>query len=652
MSDQPKVSEPGGKAPTVPGARPAPTVSRAARIPRPPFRRLRGYAFDPSLSIRLDTMGINEIVYPVPWEPDLGKGPVGEYLEVVDYDPASQCFYEPVDLNNPHLVAQDGLAPSAGNPQFHQQLVYAVAMTTIRNFENALGRKMLWRSHSVRKADGSEQETFVKRLRIYPHALRDANAFYNPDKKALVFGYFTATANQPGTHLANGTVFACLSHDVIAHETTHALLDGIHRRFIEPTGPDALAFHEAFSDIVALFQHFSFPEVLRHQIARTRGDLASENLLGQLAQEFGVAIGNYDSLRDALGQVNPATGKWEPLVPDPQDYLTINEPHARGSILVAAVFDAFTSIYTNRVQDLLRIATSGTGVLPQGALHPDLVNRLAGEAARTAQHILLMCIRALDYCPAVNLTFGDYLRALITADTDLVPNDDRGYRVAFIEAFRRRGIYPVNVRNLAIESLVWPAAAEKHIQVVKKLVKKLYKPKRTRIFASRENMFKELDTYRQALHNFILLYANQLPEMDDLTGLALSSERQNQFPDLVPPLGSKDLFEVASVFPAQRIGADGDLLNQFMMSFTQTRRVALDPSKADGPSMYFRGGCTLILDLDTFELKYRIVKPIDDPARLERQREFMLASSDGSLRAVYFDPFHNKAYQPFALLHR
>ena len=30
----------------------------------------------------------------------------------------------------------------------------------------------------------------MRRLRIYPHALRDRNAFYSPDKKALLFGYF------------------------------------------------------------------------------------------------------------------------------------------------------------------------------------------------------------------------------------------------------------------------------------------------------------------------------------------------------------------------------------------------------------------------------------------------------------------------------
>lgn len=142
----------------------------------------------------------------VPWEfdPETGEdilqpGPIGEYLEVVDFDPASDCFYAPVDLNKPYLLAQDGLAPSEGNPQFHQQMAYAVAMTTIRNFERALGRIAFWSPHYSSESDGQGaekvSETYVQRLRMYPHALREANAYYSPQKKALLFGYFPATSS-------------------------------------------------------------------------------------------------------------------------------------------------------------------------------------------------------------------------------------------------------------------------------------------------------------------------------------------------------------------------------------------------------------------------------------------------------------------------
>ena len=39
----------------------------------------------------------------------------------------------------------------------------------------------------------------MQRLRIYPHALREANAYYSPTKKALLFGYFPAAVGTDGT---------------------------------------------------------------------------------------------------------------------------------------------------------------------------------------------------------------------------------------------------------------------------------------------------------------------------------------------------------------------------------------------------------------------------------------------------------------------
>ena len=427
--------------------------------PSPPTHRpLRGYAFDPSLATKLETALVSEITYKVPWEP-LDPGPIGKYVEVVDFDPPTGCFYAPVNLDDPAVLAQQGLTPSEGNPQFHQQMVYAAAMTTIDRFEQSLGRKAFWTDRFERgSVEGADQ--FVERLRIYPHALRMANAYYSRNRGSLLFGYFPATDDRTSGQFPGGMVFTCLSHDIVAHETTHALLDGFHEYFMEATNPDVLAFHEGFADIVALFQHFTFPEVLVHQIAKTRGDLSgSENLLAQLATQFGHARGTHGALRDAIGRYDPVLKKWVKHEPDPFELDETLEVHARGAIFVAAVFDAFLSIYHNRTRDLLRLASGGTGLV-QGELHPDLVNRLAQEASKAASHVLSMCIRALDYCPPVDLTFGEYLRALITADMDLMPEDEQRYRVAFIEAFRRRGIYPRDVRTLSEDSLRWTRPGE------------------------------------------------------------------------------------------------------------------------------------------------------------------------------------------------
>ena len=160
---------------------------------KPQHRKLRGYAFDPSLSLLIDTVDINKITYKVIWEepkedplhPDsktipLPPGPVGAYLEVIDYDPTVKQFYAPVDLNDPYLLASDGLTPSESNPQFHQQMVYAVAMTTIQNFEKGLGRPILWAS---RLLDTNAYEEYVPRLRIYPHAMREAKCLLQSNEE-------------------------------------------------------------------------------------------------------------------------------------------------------------------------------------------------------------------------------------------------------------------------------------------------------------------------------------------------------------------------------------------------------------------------------------------------------------------------------------
>ena len=137
------------------------TRAGSARGVRPPAeRQLRVFAFDPSLGVKLETSGINEVVlsYSVGARPDpqgfAKGGPLGEYIEVVDRDPASGCFYSPVDLNDPHLLAQNGLAPSESNPQFHQQMVYAVAMRTIHHFESTRASGALVAGHGRAGPDG------------------------------------------------------------------------------------------------------------------------------------------------------------------------------------------------------------------------------------------------------------------------------------------------------------------------------------------------------------------------------------------------------------------------------------------------------------------------------------------------------------------
>lgn len=626
---------------------------------KPIYRYLRGYCLDPGFSTRLDTASINEVTYRVPYE-DLAPGPVGEYIEVMDFDPASNCWYEPLDLGDEAIASQHGLAPSEGNPQFHQQFVYAVAMKTIRHFEVALGRKILWYPRKIKQGtarkprsgldavdERSWKTEYVQRLRIYPHALRDANAYFDPDKKALLFGYFSAAKQHQGSNYPGGLVFTCLSPDIVAHETTHAILDGIHHRYIEDTNPDVAAFHEGFADIVALLQRFTFNELVEHQLYESGGRLDRYSVLGELATQFGEAIeGNRGALRSMIGHwVND---QWEPLKPSPADYLTHTEAHDRGAVLVATIFDTFIRIYNFRTQDLLRIATNGTGVLPEGRISLDLVRRLAREACEIATHLLHICIRALDYCPPHDITFGDYLRALISADLAIAPEDEHGYRLALIEAFRARGIFPDRVNTYSVDSLRWnrPMFTDKQQRTFNWLATHL-KPKIRDLVdkAQREEVHAAALDAQAMLHALLTgkerLYGNNEWEAF-LNNLGLTSRpvsqlfgkessnvrfllngRPNQH--YIPKL------EVHTIRPAFRGGREGRQIEQVIISLTQ--RVTVNIGEDDEHNlMVFRGGCNLLLSLGNLNtVEYVVMKNIKSHNRFLRQAQYQRGELPGGM---------------------
>lgn len=633
--------------------------------PIPSMRRLRVYAFDPQASTRIESAAFNVAVIALPWEQkaldeELKPGPVNSYLEVIDIDPVSGQFYEPVDLNEPLLLAQDGLAPSEGDPRFHQQMVFAVAMKTIRAFERALGRTVLWAPRPV-KRDG-ERITFVPvpRLRIYPHALREANAYYSREKKALLFGYFKSTTRETGA----SWVFTALSHDVIAHETTHAILDGLHQRYAEPTSADSLAFHEAFADIVALMSHFTLTEAVHSAIAANGGNLDERSLLSGLARQFGTATGCRGALREAIDAKVDG-------MPDHTLLERLSEPHERGAVLVAAVFDAFLTIYQHRTADLLRLAGVRFQKGVRQDLHPDLTARLTREATKSADHVLRMCIRALDYLPPVDVRFGEFLRAIITADHDLVPDDPHGYRLAMVEAFRRRGIVPANCLSLAEDSLLWEppiyplALDDKALNIDLDAVFK------------REKAEALAKANREALQEWFMTPSKEDGQWQTTCGVIFDGmpgepARRAGEPlftisrwpeDANGPARDHASVEVHQVRATRRAGPDGQDIRQLVIEVTQHRRGfiddvvqreqdALGQGKPRSHDFLFRGGATLIFDLRDKQLRYVIRKRINDDTRLAEQRDFLKDRHRlAALGATYGeDAAHT--HEPFAMVHR
>ena len=330
-----------------------------------------------------------------------------------------------------------------------------------------------------------------------------------------------------------------------------------------------------------------------------------------MAPQFGQAIGQPDGLRNALGYTD-AKGTWHPRRPDPKLYETEVEPHARGDLLVGAVFEAFKKIYESRVADLRRIATHGTGVLPIGYLHPDLINRFTQEAAKSARHVLDMCMRALDYMPPVEANFGDFLRAIVTADADLVPNDHRRYRVAFVDAFRSYGIGPAGIGTLSVDTVRWTTPpATKGIAAVSDFVKVLADAQSYwNIPREREALWHALEAWRHALE-------------DCLKKKGATAKKLGVI-DLTLP------FEVVSFDLRERAALTGDFSLQWVIKIVQQ-----DNGHA--------AGCTLLVDAETGNVRYQIEK-----ATGARKRKTDLLKRSGSavtplprerrLRVFAFDP--------------
>jgi hypothetical protein len=440
----------------------------STRLLAPRRRPLRVFAFDPSHGRLLGNEMEVDVRYRRLAPGPMDKSGAHDQIAVVDYDISRKKYYRPVDLDDPFILISNGIAPSEADPRFHQQMLYAVASDTIEQFESALGRRIHWR-RAERPLDSPPGwlPDDILTLTLYPHAMQQANSFYSPEAHGILFGYFQAGRENAGRNIPGQAVFTCLSHDIIVHEITHAILDGMRSHFTEQTNPDVAAFHEALADLAALFRHFTHREVLLDAIQRTGGRLytavlggdpladqagrswltegeAERNPLIELASQFGEATGRNQGLRSAIGK--PKTMS---------ELRATAECHERGSILVAAVYDAFFTVYLKRAAKHFRIYRAAGG-REREDLPSALADACCEEAIATAEYFFRTCVRSLDYLPPVDVTFGDFLRAVMTSETDYDPEDPEGIRNAWMQAFRHRGILPDDALSFSEAALCWP----------------------------------------------------------------------------------------------------------------------------------------------------------------------------------------------------
>ena len=375
-------------------------------------RRLTIFAQDPSVRVRGKVLTA-DVEIPAEY---LRPGPAGHRAHVIDYDSSTDRVLSPGPVDSEDGFAEENPNTLIENPHFHAQNVYAIVMSTLSRFESALGRRVRWGFHG-------------HQIKVLPHAFADANAYYSREDESLQFGYF------PGQ---GRTVFTCLSHDIVAHETAHALLDGIRRNYLRPSSPQQAAFHEGFADVVALLSVFKLRSVVDAVFESSKKQAGKglvidkrsltvrqlrESVLLKLAEEMG---------EELSGLRGDALRKSAELGRSPSHVQRRTAPHDLGEVFVAAMLNAFLEVWVRRL-------------FPYGSRGVQALDRahVVDEGATAANHLLTIAIRALDYAPPVDLQFGDFLSALLTADTEVQPDDSKyGYRKVLTEVFDQYGIQP------------------------------------------------------------------------------------------------------------------------------------------------------------------------------------------------------------------
>jgi hypothetical protein len=278
--------------------------------------------------------------------------------------------------------------PICDNPQFHQVNVFAVAAHTLRSFEEALGRELVWRHGGP--------------LVIRPHAFQGDNAYYDPNSPSLNFGYFDSPFRPE-------TVWTCLSHDIIAHELGHAAFDSLRYLFNFTFEIDTDALHESIGDLFALFSALEHPALV-DRLYKESGEkgvnMRDPTFVSNLGEEFGIGLEGAGTpyLRSALEGL-----PYDPDFPD--------EPHARSQVWTAAVYEILIEIVES-------IGSAGTDT------RKSTFDRFKQDVVKATRLTRAMLVRALHYTPPTSVTMPVLARLIYDADERLFPDEPKFRKIA------------------------------------------------------------------------------------------------------------------------------------------------------------------------------------------------------------------------------
>ena len=324
-------------------------------------------------------------------------GPVTKRVAILNFDATTGELSPGVPFQRPAKGDAARYAIKDKNdfnsPDFNQVSVFATILKTMYMFEEAdtLGRPLTWAFNGPQ-------------LLVIPRAGEMANAFYERETHSLQFFHFLPESNP------YKPVYTSLSHDIVCHQTGHAILDGISPDLYNCISPQSLALHEAIADLTALTMALRSDSLRRAVLQQTGGDLKGRTAFSRVAEEFGRARDpTAESLRSLFNDrtLNPKDESRDEF--GKPNRVARNEPHDLSEVLSGAFYSVLVKIFESNKQ---RKDSSGKPRF-------DLDTAIWAAAERFKR----MIFRALDYLPPGEVSFADYGRAIIASDQASHPNE-------------------------------------------------------------------------------------------------------------------------------------------------------------------------------------------------------------------------------------
>jgi hypothetical protein len=270
-------------------------------------------------------------------------------------------------------------------PQFDAVHTFAVVRQTLTMYQRALSTAgavmpLPWQWNS--SIDTSP-------LRIFPYGLPNVmNAFYSRSQTCLKFGDFVPTGDR-------ARVYTCRSFDIVSHETGHAVLDGLKPQWLNADNPPQTGgLHESFGDLTAIFLALSQLDQCEAVVAQTKAKLHDKTFLSDIAEQFGLALGSTNGLRNADNDLTLSQSG--------------TEVHAISQVFTGAIYDILADMFAFERQPALEDCASvlhRTGAYLRGLLLRALIAApdLAATYADVANEMLRICQE--DGKPADYATF-------------------------------------------------------------------------------------------------------------------------------------------------------------------------------------------------------------------------------------------------------